>query len=92
MSIMATGVRWDGLETEVILRRVLLDDHFQPVRNPEMVAAAAEMCFTFHRFLAGCSGTKDCVRRALEAGIPTYLIDSEATEQRQLRADDERLS
>jgi hypothetical protein len=47
-----------------------------PERNAEMVAAGAEMCVAFHRFLAGSRGTKDCVRRANEAGIPTYLIDS----------------
>jgi hypothetical protein len=41
------------------------------VRNVEMVAAGAEMCIAFHRLLAGSKGTKDCVRRALEAGIPT---------------------
>ena len=64
----------------------------EPVRNAEMVAAGAEMCFAFHRFLAGCSGTKDRVRRALEAGIPTYLIDSENAEPKRLRADDGRLS
>jgi hypothetical protein len=57
-----------------------------------MVAAGAQMCIAFHRRLAYSRGTKDCVRRALEAGIPAYLIDSEATEHRQLRADDERLS
>jgi hypothetical protein len=64
----------------------------EPVRNAEMVAAGAEMCLVFHRFLTGSRGTKDCVRRALEAGIPTYLIESEAAEQRRLRANDEQLS
>jgi hypothetical protein len=63
-----------------------------PERNAEMVAAGAQMCVAFHRFLAGSRGTKDCVRRAIEAGIPTYLIDSEAAEPRRLRADDGRLN
>jgi hypothetical protein len=57
-------------------------------RNAEMVAAGAEMCVAFHRFLATSRRTKDCVRRALEAGIPTYLIDSEKTETRRLWAGD----
>jgi hypothetical protein len=36
-------------------------------------------------------GIKDCIRRALEAGIPTYLIGSEEAQPRRLRADDARL-
>jgi hypothetical protein len=64
----------------------------EPVRNAGMVAAGAEMCIAFHRFLTGSTRTKDCVRRAIEAGIPTYLIESEAAEPRQLRADDGRLN
>jgi hypothetical protein len=57
-----------------------------PDRNVEMVAAGAEMCIAFHRFLMGSRGTKDCVRRAIAAGIPTCLIDSEKAEPRRLRA------
>jgi hypothetical protein len=57
-----------------------------PERNAEMVAAGAEMCVAFHRFIAGSKGTKDCVRRAITAGIPTYLIHSEKAEPRRLRA------
>jgi hypothetical protein len=56
-----------------------------PERNAEMVAAGAEMCIAFHRFLTESRGTKGCVRRAIEAGIPTYLIDSEMAEPRRLR-------
>jgi hypothetical protein len=63
-----------------------------PDRNAEMVAAGAEMCVAFHRFLTGSKGTKDCVRRAINAGIPTYLIDSETAEPRRSRAVDGRLS
>jgi hypothetical protein len=62
-----------------------------PERNAETVAAGAEMCIAFHRFLTGSKGTKDCVRRAIEAGIPTYLIDSEKAEPRRLREGDGRL-
>jgi hypothetical protein len=63
-----------------------------PERNAEMVAAGADMCVAFHRFLTESRVTKDCVRRAIEAGIPTYLIDSDKAEPRRLRADDGRLS
>jgi hypothetical protein len=50
-----------------------------------MVAAGAKMCIAFHRLLTESHGTKDCVRRAIEAGIRTYLIDSEKAEPRRLR-------
>jgi hypothetical protein len=56
-----------------------------------MVAAGAAMCVAFHRFLRQSRGTKDCVRRAIEAGIPTYLVDSEEARPRRLRAGDARL-
>jgi hypothetical protein len=56
-----------------------------------MVSDGAIMCVTFHRFLARSRGTKDCVRRVIEAGIPTHLIDSKAARPRRLRAGDARL-
>jgi hypothetical protein len=62
-----------------------------PIRNQEMVDAGAEMCIAFHRAIGASRGTKDCVRRALAARIPTYLVDSEAGVPRRLRARDERL-
>ena len=36
-------------------------------------------------------GTKDCCRQAIEAGIPTHLIDSEWAKPKRLRGDDPRL-
>jgi hypothetical protein len=60
-------------------------------RNAEMVASGAEMCIALHRFLMGSKDTKDCVRRAIKAGIPTYLIDSDKAEPRRLREGDGRL-
>jgi hypothetical protein len=51
-----------------------------------MIDAGAEMCFAFHRAISSSMGTKDCARRAIAAGIPTYLINSEAAEPRRLRA------
>jgi hypothetical protein len=62
-----------------------------PLRNAEMVAAGAGLCLAFHRFLAGSKGTRDCCLQAVEAGIPTYLIDREDGEPRRLRAGDPRL-
>ena len=62
-----------------------------PIRYQEMIDAGAEMCFAFHRAISSSMGTKDCARRAIAAGIPTYLINSEAAEPRRIRAGDARL-
>jgi hypothetical protein len=45
-----------------------------PARNREMVKAGADLCVAPHRDLAASKGTKDCVRRALTAGVETWLI------------------
>lgn len=63
-----------------------------PRRNQSMVEAGADMCIAIHENLRGSRGTKDCVRRAIAAGVPTYLIDSDRCEPRRLAADDPRLS
>src|SRR5688572_21297659 len=59
-----------------------------PIRNQEMIAAGAEMCIAFHRAISASKGTKDCARQAIKAGIPTYLIDSDAAVPKRLLADD----
>ena len=62
-----------------------------PIRNAEMVAAGAEICLAFHRAISASKGTKDCARRAIEMGIPTYLINSEAANPKRLMAGDPHL-
>lgn len=62
-----------------------------PIRNGEMVRAGADLCIAVHRFIFNSKGTKDCARQAIEAGIPTYLIDSERAVPKRLLADDPRL-
>jgi hypothetical protein len=62
-----------------------------PVRNQEMVEGGAAICLAFHRAISLSKGTKGCCRRAIEAGIPTYLIDSQRAEPRRLRQGDARL-
>jgi hypothetical protein len=59
-----------------------------PVRNAEMCAAGADFCIAVHRSLAWSRGTRDCVKRCLEAGIPVYLIDSEEGEPRRVHESD----
>ncbi len=62
-----------------------------PMLNQRMVNAGADLCIAIHRFIPGSKGTKDCARRAIEAGIPTYLIDSDEAVPKRLQADDPRL-
>jgi hypothetical protein len=68
--------RWDLLDVPgAIIRQnthgLRYNANAGPIRNAEMVAAGAGLCVAFHRFLRLSRGTKDCVRRAIEAGIPT---------------------
>jgi hypothetical protein len=62
-----------------------------PSRNQEMVQSGADLCIALHRSLAGSKGTKDCVRQALAAGIPVYLIEDEHAIPRRIEAGDPRL-
>jgi hypothetical protein len=56
-----------------------------------MVRLGADLCIAVHGFIANGRGTKDCVRKALAAGIRVYLIDSEEAVPRRIRAGDSRL-
>lgn len=55
-----------------------------PIRNSEMVKTGADLCIAVHRYLANSRGTLDCVRKALAAGIPVWLIDSEECKPRKV--------
>ncbi len=57
-------------------------------RNREMVEAGADLCLALHRSLETSKGTKDCVRQALAAGIPVYLIEDERAVPRRVLAVD----
>jgi hypothetical protein len=56
-----------------------------------MIDTGAGLCIAFHRRLSTSKRTKECVLRALDAGIPTYLVDSEEAILVRIRADDARL-
>jgi hypothetical protein len=56
-----------------------------------MVAAGGELCIAVHRFILISKGTKDCAKQAIQAGIPTYLIDSDEAKPKRLLAGDPRL-
>jgi hypothetical protein len=68
-----------------------LGERAGPIRNQEMVDAGAARCLAFHRAISASKSTKGCCRQAIQAGIPTYLIDSAKGVPRRLRADDPRL-
>lgn len=92
----AHPARWDELDhPEAVIRYDKRNRPYNanagPIRNQAMVDAGAQMCLAFHRAISASKGTKDCARRAIAAGIPTYLINSEAAEPKRLRAGDARL-
>ena len=68
----------------------LFGDAAGPKRNAEMVASGADLCVAFHRSIETSKGTKDCVRQATAAGIPTYLVEDARGVPRRLQAGDER--
>lgn len=60
-------------------------------RHERMIAAGADLCIAVHHSLADDDRTKDCVRRAIAAKIPVFLIDNERAYPRRLQAGDPRL-
>ena len=63
-----------------------------PKRNMEMVQAGADLCIALHRSIETSKGTKNCVRRALAAGIPVYLIEDDSATPRRVQAGDARIA
>jgi hypothetical protein len=59
-------------------------DRAGPIRNQEMIDAGAAFVVAVHRDLAGSRGTRDCVRRALQAGVPVYVLDHDDAEPRRI--------
>jgi hypothetical protein len=63
-----------------------------PARNKEMVDFGPDICIALHRSIAKSKGTKNCILHALNAGIPTYLIEDEVGIPTRLKADDARIA
>src|SRR4051812_27606870 len=85
----AHPARWEELDVpEAVIRYDKRNRPYNanagPIRNAEMVAAGADLCLAFHRAISSSKGTKDCARRAIESGIPTYLVNSDAAEPKWL--------
>jgi hypothetical protein len=63
-----------------------------PKRNQALIETGADLCIALHRSIATSKRTKDCIRQALAAGIPTFLIEDERAIPRRIEAGDERLA
>jgi hypothetical protein len=63
-----------------------------PKRNVEMVRSGIDLCLAFHRSLETSKGTKVCVKQALAADVPTYLIESDRGIPRRLEAGEKGLA
>jgi len=50
-----------------------------------MVSLGADLCLAFHRSIESGRGKRDCISRAIAAGIPTWLVDGEDAVPRRLR-------
>lgn len=53
-----------------------------PARNQTMVNKGADFAIAVHRQIQRSKGTRDCVRKCLDAGIAVYLIDGANPDRR----------
>jgi hypothetical protein len=61
-------------------------------KNRELIKDGADLCIALHRSISRCERTVDCVRQAIQADIPTFLIANEQAVPSRLRRGDTRLS
>lgn len=59
-----------------------------PIRNAEMVSRGACMVLACHRTIRSSQGTKDLCHKAILAGVPTWLIETELGEPRRIGPQD----
>ncbi len=62
------------------------------LRNAKMVQLGADLCIAVHRNLRASLGTTDCATRAIAAGIPSYIVESDDGAPVRLEANDSRLA
>jgi hypothetical protein len=79
----------DGTWSRIFAR--LLGASTQTWRSCKPAASDADLSITVHRVIFSSKGTKNCARQAIEAGIPTFLIDSEKAVPKRPQLDDPRL-
>jgi len=85
--------RWRELNhAEAVLRQDRKDVYYNAnaaaIRDAEMVEAGADVCLVVHREIRLAKSPRECARLALEARIPTYLIDDEYVRPRRIRPSD----
>ena len=47
-----------------------------PYRNARMISERPNAVFAFHEDIKNSKGTKDCIKRAIVAKIPVYLVST----------------
>jgi YspA, cpYpsA-related SLOG family len=61
-------------------------------RNRELIKPGADLCIALHRSVRTSERTRDCVLQAIQAGIPTFLIEDEQASPIRLHRADTRLA
>jgi hypothetical protein len=56
-----------------------------------MVEAGADLCIALHRSIETSKGKKDCIRQALAARIPVWLVEDDRGIPTRVLAGDTRL-
>jgi hypothetical protein len=94
-----TGVA-ESFATAAKGQRIRTEEHFADFthlgeeairfRNREMLRAGAQLCVILPRSVLD-AGTRDLARQAIEAGVPTYLIDAEEGKPERIRTGDAQL-
>ena len=59
-------------------------------RNRELLLGGADLCLAVHDRVASCPRTLDCVRQALQEGIPTYGVENVHAIPRRIKRGDSR--
>jgi hypothetical protein len=60
-------------------------------RNRELFLGGTDLCIAVHDHLSSCPRTLDCVRQALQQGIPTYVVENVHAIPRRIKRGDSRL-
>ena len=64
-----------GIRTETRVPNWRTGDPPLRLRTDELLNGGANLCIAVHRYIGICHLTIDCVRRAVQIGIPTFVID-----------------
>jgi hypothetical protein len=60
-------------------------------KNRELIITRPNFCVAIHQTIRSSKRTRDCVLQALQAGIPTFLIENDWAIPVRLKARDKRL-